>query len=207
MRATGGTVDQILTAFVAAFIPIFVAIDAPGILPVYLGLTEGLTPNERREVAFKAIVVAGIIGGVFVFAGKAIFHFLGITRADFQIAGGLVLLVLALSDLLRTDDTRRAVSKDIAIVPLGMPLIVGPGALTALVALTDQQGLVATASAFAINLVLALGFLSAAPRIVGVIGQGGSKALSKVMNLLLAAIAVSMIRGGVTEVVKLAHGG
>ena len=198
--------DQVLTAFVAAFIPIFVAIDAPGILPMYLGLTDGLTNDERREVAFKAIVVAGVIGGVFVFAGKAIFHFLGITRADFQIAGGLVLLVLALSDLLsQGEKRRRAVSKDIAIVPLGMPLIVGPGALTALVALTDQQGIFATASAFVVNLAIALGFLAAAPRIVAVIGQGGSKALSKVMNLLLAAIAVSMVRVGVTEVVRAAH--
>jgi multiple antibiotic resistance protein len=208
MARSGEPVDSaLLRAFVAAFIPIFVAIDAPGILPVYLGLTDGLTPGERNSVAKKAIFAAGIIGFVFLIAGKAIFKFLNITTGDFKIAGGLILLVIALIDLTQNTKRRRVVTADVAIVPLGMPLIVGPGALTALIALTDLHGILPTAAAFATNLVVALLFLLAAPRVISKIGEGGSKAISKVMSLLLAAIAVSMVRTGVFEIIAAAPKG
>lgn len=190
-----------------AFIPLFVAIDAPGVLPAYLGLTEGLVEQERRVVATKAILVAGAIGFLFLIGGRAIFRFLGITVPDFKIAGGLILLIIALTDLLRDKKRRPLPPHDIAIVPLGMPLIVGPGALTALVVLNDTRGIIATSAAFVVNLAIAWGFLSTATRILRFLGPGGAKAISKIMSLLLCAIAVMMIRSGVFELIEAARRG
>lgn len=188
--------------FLAAFIPIFVAVDAPGVLPAYLGLTDGLDDAQRRSIASRSIVVAGAIGLLFLFGGKAIFRFLGVSVPDFKIAGGLILLLIALSDLLRPDQKRRKVTHDIAIVPVGFPLIVGPGALTALIVLTDARGLVATTSAFMVNLGIAWALLVLAPRVIAIVGPGAAKAISKIMSLLLAAIAVMMMRTGIFELIR-----
>ena len=131
------------------------------------------------------------------FANKeAIFSALGISVADFQVAGGLILLGLAVRDLMGFNEDPRTGSADFGVVPLGMPLIAGPALLTALLLLMDSVGALYTILSLLVNLLLVeIGFRYA-QRIEGLLGKQGLKGVSKLIALLLAAIAVSLIRRG-----------
>src|SRR6516164_7167631 len=130
--------------FFVAFIPIFVAIDAIGLVAMFMGLA-GDTPREQRQrEGFIAIFTALCVSVGFIFLGKIIFTALGITVADFQVAGGLILLGLAGRELLNVAPASREATDDFGVVPLGMPLIAGPALLTALLVLVDTVGLVFT---------------------------------------------------------------
>jgi multiple antibiotic resistance protein len=183
--------------FLYVFIPIFVAMDPGGIIPVYLALTEGLTASKRKRVAWQALSTAFAISLVFIIAGRLIFEVLGITVADFQIAGGLLLLVLAIVELIR-EGTREAIApQSPGPVPLGIPLIVGPAVLTSLLMLIPLYGYRMTVTALLLNLLIVAGAFRLATPIVSWVGKNGLRATSKVISLFLAAIAVSMIRRGI----------
>lgn len=189
-----------MSSFAAAFVPLLVAMDAPGAVPTFLQVTSELDAPTRRALAGRAVLAGAATGLGFLVAGEAVFRTLGIVRADFRVAGGLVLIALALTELLRRKEIGRSAPDELAVVPLGIPLIVGPGTLAAIVALADQEGAFVTALAFGANLLLARALLVRASRISAFLGAGGMRALSKVMNLLLAAIAVSMLRAGLQEI-------
>lgn len=178
------------------FIPLFVAIDALGILPILLSLTENLSKEERGRTVREAIWAAGLIGVGFMLLGKGIFLYLGITQADFQIAGGALLFCLSLTDLLFDDRTRRFSSHTLGVVPLAMPLIVGPAVLTTILVLQDSQGFWVTLAAFIVNLGIVWVILWGSSRIMAVLGVGTLNVIAKVVNLLLAAIGVMMVRRG-----------
>lgn len=186
---------------ILCFVPLFVAMDAVGAVPVYVALTEGLSSEERRRVTRQSVLTAAAVGLVFLVAGRPLFDLLNITVEDFKIAGGLVLLVYAVLDLVREEKAGPAAeSVLVGVVPLGVPLISGPAVLTTLVILKDQFGLSATGTAFLANVaIVALAFFHA-ERVLRVLGPAGTKALSKVTALILAAIAVMMIRVGVEAV-------
>ena len=121
--------------FFVAFIPIFVAIDAVGLVAVFMGLAGDAPREQRQREGFIAIFTALCISVGFIFLGKIIFTALGITVADFQVAGGLILLGLAGRELLNVSPANREATDDFGVVPLGMPLIAGPALLTALLQL------------------------------------------------------------------------
>ncbi len=179
-----------------AFIPLFVAIDPVGLVPLYLGMTVGVEPTRRTRIAHQATWTAAIVAVGFMFLGKLIFHVIGITVGDFQVAGGLILLVLASRTLLQTGPNVAPLSDDFGIVPLGLPLIAGPATLTTLLILMDTVGIPFTLAALVINLVLVSLALRYSERLAQAIGLTGLNAISKIISLLLAAIAVSMIRRG-----------
>ena len=187
---------DLLRPFLLTFIPIFVAIDALGILPISLSLTENLSKEERDRTVREAILAAGLIGIGFMLLGKGIFLYLGITQADFQIAGGALLFCLSLTDLLFDDRTRRFPSHTLGVVPLAMPLIVGPAVLTTTLVLLDGQGFWPTFAAFIVNLGIVWVTLWSSGRIMAVLGVGTLNVIAKVVNLLLAAIGVMMVRRG-----------
>ena len=116
--------------FFLCFIPLFIAIDVVGLLPVYMGLTEGMDKERRRAVVRVACITAVTVAVTFVFLGEGIFKMLGITTDYFRVAGGLLLLIFAIQDLTIGGKPRRSPSDSVAVVPLGMPLLVGPGVLT-----------------------------------------------------------------------------
>src|ERR1700747_2636209 len=182
--------------FFVAFIPIFVAIDAIGLVAMFLGLA-GDTPREQRQrEGLIAVFTALCISVGFIFLGKIIFRALGITVADFQVAGGLILLGIAVRDLLDLGGRDRSAGTSFGIVPLGMPLIAGPALLTALLILVDTVGIVFTLVSLLVNLALvALAFWNA-DRFGRWMGMQGLRGISKIVALLLAAIAVSLIRRG-----------
>jgi multiple antibiotic resistance protein len=182
--------------FLLAFIPLFVAIDAFGILPIFLSMTANLSKHERTRTFRQAILTAGCIGVGFMLLGRAVFLYLGITQADFQIAGGALLFCLSLTDLLFDERTRRFSSESIGVVPLAMPLMVGPAVLTTSVVLLESQGFWITLAAFLVNLGIVGFTLWSSDRIMAFVGGGTLNAFAKVVNLLLAAIGVMMVRIG-----------
>ena len=183
-----------------AFIPIFVAVDAIGVLPIFVSLTEGMKRDEKTKTITQSVLTALLLAVGFVFLGKAVFKLLGITIGDFMIAGGAILFCLAITDIINPVKRQRMPGQQLGAVPLGTPLIVGPAVLTTSMIIISQYGLVATLISVVVNILLAGIILSASSVLMRVLGDAGSKALSKVMSLLLAAIATMLIRKGLTQI-------
>src|SRR5436305_12185679 len=182
--------------FFVAFIPVFVAIDPIGLVALFIGLGPSASPQQRRHQAFLGIFTGLGVAIGFFFLGKIIFSALGITVADFQIAGGLILLILATRELVTFGPQDRGGADEFGIVPLGMPLIAGPALLTALLILVDTVGVVFTLVSLVVNLAIVAVALCNADRFSRWMGKQGLRGISKIIALLLAAIAVSLIRRG-----------
>jgi multiple antibiotic resistance protein len=182
--------------FFVAFIPVFVAIDPIGLIALFMGLGTSASPQQRKHQAFLGILTGLGVAIGFIFLGKIIFSALGITVADFQIAGGLILLILATRELVTFGPPDRGGGDEFGIVPLGMPLIAGPALLTALLILIDTVGIVFTLVSLLVNLAIVAVALCNADRFSRWMGKPGLRGVSKIIALLLAAIAVSLIRRG-----------
>ncbi len=187
--------------FLLSFTAVFVALDIVGILPLYLGLTQKMSETARRDVVNTSMLVAFIVALVFVFLGSSIFHFIGITVFDFKVAGGLVLLLVSLADLLGGPETLRHQSGNTGVVPLAVPLITGPGVLTTLILQVGFFGYTITLLALVSNYLLGWFLLRKSEKVTHWIGKDGTVVISKIAALLLAAIAVSMIRGGIFDAI------
>lgn len=187
-----------------SFIPLFVAIDPIGIIPMYLSLTRGLKIEERKKVARDSILTTSIIGVIFVFAGKLIFEILGITFSDFAIAGGLLLFSFSLLDLFRGEDyeIKKNAGTSLGVFPMGTPLIAGPALLTTLIILVDTQGFISTLIGFGLNLIILGIALLRADIILSVLRESGARAFAKVMSILLAAIGIMLVRRGIMELIS-----
>lgn len=194
---------SMLETFFLAFIPLFVAMDVLGTLPLFLGLTEGITEKRRNRLVVEATLTALVLSLIFLGSGKLLFSFLGITDNDFRIAGGLVLLVLSINDLLFSHDTtRKNPETSIGVVPIGIPLIMGPAALTTILIIVDSYGYLWTVISIILNLLIVWIIFRNADKVLRILGKAGSRAIAKIASLFLAAIAVMMIRVGLTEILK-----
>ena len=186
-----------LAKFLQAFIPIFVAVDPIGLAAIFLGLGRGLPLAARQRVARQATLTGGGVALLFVLLGQSIFVALGITVQDFQVAGGLILFIIAAREIARSGMIHREQpTVDFGVVPLGMPLIAGPALITTLLLLTRSHGLTVTLTALAVNLGIVVLTFAGSEFLGRTVGATGLRAVSKVIALLLAAIAVSMIRRG-----------
>jgi len=189
--------------FWLCFVPLFVAVDAIGVLPLYLSLTEGIEPVRLKKVVAQSVATAATVALAFLVFGPVLLRFMGITVPDFMIAGGLLLLAIALNDLLAGGKRRRLLDAgSLGAVPIGVPLITGPGVLTTCLLLVGIHGRFLTALAVVVNIVLAGAIFAFSGPITRAIGQNGTKTVSKVASLLLAAIAVMLIRKGLTDVIQ-----
>ena len=174
--------------------------DVIGTLPIFLSLTDDMNTLERKRVVRHSVLTGFLVSIGFLAVGKSVFALIGITIADFKVAGGIILLVIAIYDLLFPEKKRRDSGGQVGIVPLGMPLIVGPAVLTTIIITVDTFGYVPTIVSLIINLVFAWLIFSRATIMIRLLGEGGTKAIAKVASLFLAAIAVMMIRRGVLEI-------
>ena len=191
--------------FLAAFIPLFVAIDAPGILPAFLSVTSDLSSLQRKKITNQAVITAFVISVLFIFLGKIIFQFLGISVSDFKIAGGVLLLVFAINDVLfDVGDRRKAGEADstIGVVPIGTPLIIGPAALTTLLLTADKVGFTVTMISLVLNIGIVWLFFYNSERVIKIITKAGAAAIGKVFAIFLAAIGIALIRSGILEIIK-----
>ncbi|MDD5006270.1 MAG: MarC family protein [Candidatus Omnitrophica bacterium] len=187
--------------YLLAFIPIFVAVDAIGVLPIFISLTEGIKKINKRRIILNSSITAIILAVAFIFLGKAVFKVLGITIGDFMIAGGFILFCIAIRDILIPGKQHRVAPKELGAVPLGIPLIVGPAVLTTSLILIAEYGMAATLVSVVANVVLAGLIFMSSDILIKILGENGTRALSKVTSLLLAAIAVMMIRKGVMIII------
>ena len=184
---------------ILAFVALFVAVDILGLLPLYLTLTGGLSPEDRRRLPWQCALTAGGVGLGFLLVGKALFQILGVTVGDFQVAGGLLLLVLSVNDLLRGPAAPQDPAPSVGIVPLATPLVVGPAVLTTLLLLVHTHGYGPTLIAYGANMFLVYLALRHARLVERVLGKAGSQAAAKVAGLFLAAFGVSLIRRGLPD--------
>ena len=182
-----------------AWFPLFVAIDPIGLVPIFLGMSHGMERGHRLRIARQAVFTGAIIAVAFMFAGELICRALYISMGDFQVAGGIILLGFAARDILFPWEPEPIRHHDFGVVPLGMPLIAGPTTLSLLILLMNSEGVFPTLAGLSINLVLVILFLSQSDRLVTLVGLRGMRAFSKIILLLLAAIAVNMIRRGLYE--------
>lgn len=198
-----GPVGEFITNFVKAFVPLFFAVDALGILPLFLGLTAGIDRAARQAIVKQSLATAMAVAVGFVLLGKGIFALMGILVGDFLVAGGALLFALAAIDIVSSDKPARHIADSIGPVPLGVPIIIGPATLTMSLILVDLVGVWPTLAAIVVNVALAGAVLLSADVLMRILGRSGSRVVSKVANLILAAIAVMMIRKGLTELVAL----
>ena len=179
-----------------AFAALFVAVDILGLLPIYLSLTGNLPGDVRRRLPALATLTALAIGLGFMLVGRALLQIMGVSVGDFQVAGGILLLILSIHDLLHPGNPLRRPGPTVGAVPLGTPLIVGPAVLTTIVALEQSYGSAVTLGAFAVNMGLVFLALRNVSLLGRLLGEAGSQAVAKVASLFLAAFGVSLIRRG-----------
>lgn len=186
--------------FWLSFIPLFVAIDAIGSLPFILSLLQGLPTKQQSRMINFALLTALGLGVGFVFIGQFVFSILGISTNDFLVAGGLLLLILSIRDIAtgKVMDIPTSQESTVGIVPIGTPLIVGPAVLATLLLLTRTYSYIVVLSALLINLALTWVILSQGQRVASFLGHGGQRAATKIASLLLAAIAIKMVRSGIS---------
>jgi len=188
-----------LRNIVLSFIPLFVAVDAVGVLPIFVSLTGGLEQKVRTKVIIQSMFTAAGLALGFILLGKFIFRFLGITIGDFMIAGGAILFCLAIIDMVNPTKKRRIPGPELGAVPLGTPLIAGPAVLTTSMVIVSQYGVVPTIISILTNILIAGVLFRVSFGLMKFLGEAGSKALSKITSLFLAAIAVMLIRKGLEQ--------
>jgi multiple antibiotic resistance protein len=196
------------TLFATAFVTVLVIMDPLGNVPIFLSLTRGQTVGQQHRSALLASAVAGGVIAAFAVFGQQVLAVLGISLESLQVAGGLLLLVIAL-ELLRPGgggETSDEGSSNIALVPLGTPLLAGPGAIAATMLYTRQaDGIGGTLSVLlALAAVLAVVYLSMrfAPLLGRLLRDNGIELLSRVMGLLVAAIAVQLVASAIEAWVR-----
>lgn len=193
---------EILNSFLATLIPIMVAINAPGVLPIYISMTEEMQQSERKKIARQSVITALAITVIFVFVGRAILTSISITVEDFMIAGGILLLVISISDILKMGESKASDTTTVGVVPLGTPLLAGPATLTTSLILVGSYGYITVILSLALNLFGAWLILYKADSIIKLMGLNGTRAFAKVSSLLLAAIAIKLIRTGLLKIIE-----
>jgi multiple antibiotic resistance protein len=186
-------------SFVLTFVPLFIVVDAIGNLPFLVSVTEGITVRDRHRMIHIAVATAAVVGLAFLFFGRLILSALRIEVGEFAVAGGVILFVLSVRYML-TGHFGEVGSKEemAAVVPIGTPMVVGPATITTLLFLTDVEAfpLYMVLISFVMNMIVTWVIFMLGSQFVHFLGQGGLRAVSRVFNLLLAAIGVSMVVRG-----------
>ena len=191
--------QEFLLDLLKATISLFIVVDPFGNIPIFVGLTSDMD-SERRARAFRMAVITGfILLMIFAIAGRWVLKIFNITLYSFRIAGGILLLFLALELLMREKVYTKISPEESGAVPLGVPLLVGPGAITATIINLESVGFSATVISVAIVCIITWIVLKFIEPIHRLLGKVGSTVVSKVMAMLLAAIAVQFILEGISE--------
>ncbi len=196
------------TAFlVTAFATLFVVIDPPGLVPLFIALTRGMGAEQRRTMAARACIIATILLLLFGLAGETVLGFIGISMSAFRIAGGILLFLTALDMLFERRTQRREgqhadPDHDPSVFPLATPLIAGPGAITSMILLIGQAGPGWAGTLAVLGLMIAMMiatylFLLASPPIERMLGRTGTVVITRLLGMLLAALSVQFVIDGV----------
>jgi multiple antibiotic resistance protein len=203
--------NEIMTGFwrdfVLTFIPLFIVIDAFGNLPFLIAAGQGLERPVQRKIVHYAVLTATVVGLIFLFFGRFILNVMNIEVPEFAIAGGIILLVLSIRYMITGHMVTVVKEEMAAVVPIGTPLTVGPATITTLLLLAGRFSLYLVLISFIVNMLVTWIIFLLSQRIAGFMGQGGLTAISRVFSLLLAAIAVSMVIGGMKSLGMVGAGG
>ena len=201
-----------------AVVTLFVTIDPPGLAPLFMVLTAGRSIAERRAVAIRATLIAAFVLVAFALVGEPLISVLGISLPAFRIAGGLLLFVIAFEMVFGRREERKSETaqtvverddiRNVAVFPLAIPLIAGPGAISATILLASQAPDASGTAGLMAIIILMIGaclvvFL-AADRIEKALGETGRIVVSRLLGLILAALSVQFVADGVTAIVKAA---
>ena len=194
---------------ITAFATLFVVIDPPGLVPLFIALTQGMDSAHRRRLALRACLIAAFLLTLFGVAGEAILGFIGISMPAFRIAGGILLFLTALDMLFERRTQRREGQKvehdhDPSVFPLATPLIAGPGAIASMILLVGQGGgtwgaTVAVTLLMALVLAVTFLFLLASPPLERLLGRTGTIVITRLLGMLLAALSVQFVIDGVRQ--------
>ena len=205
--------DKLFEFGLLSFTSIFTMINPLGVIPVYTSMTSEMSAHEAKGVAYKAVLIAFIILIMFAFSGRFIFEFFHISVNSLRVVGGVIFFMagydMLQARLIRTksdDQTVKEYAKDIAITPLAIPIISGPGAITAAIVMMNdahevtKKLLVVTAIVlvFSITLFILLG----ARNVIKFLGDSGNKVLMRIMGLIVMVIAVEFLFSGLTPIVR-----
>jgi multiple antibiotic resistance protein len=192
---------------ITAFATLFVVIDPPGLVPLFIALTQGMGVQQRRAMALRACIIATILLALFGVAGASVLGFIGISMPAFRIAGGLLLFLTALDMLFERRTQRREgqhadPDHDPSVFPLATPLIAGPGAIASMILLTGQagNGWIGTLAVLGLMSAMMLAtflFLLASPLIERMMGRTGVIVITRLLGMLLAALSVQFVIDGV----------
>jgi multiple antibiotic resistance protein len=205
---------ELLTLSVVSLSAIFFVVDPFSAIPFFLAMTRDHSPEKRRETALRASLTAGIVLALFALSGAWLFELLGITLGAFKVAGGMVLLLLAL-DMIRTQPSRTRITQgeveagadkeDIAIVPLAMPLLAGPGSIATAIVLMARARTgpwwhaMPVLGAIVVTAAASYAILAGASRTERVLGRTGLAILERAAGMLLVAIAIQFMIDGLGE--------
>jgi multiple antibiotic resistance protein len=204
--------DQDFMRFgLAAFVTLLVVVDPPGVVPIFVALTKDETPNRRRAILTRAVLIAFGVAIFFLLAGRAVLSYLGVTVHAFAISGGILLFATAMPMLFGQrgglqapeEEERGSVGQDISVFPLAIPMLSGPGLIATTLLLTSQAAgeprrLVAVATALALVFLVAFVSLYLGARLIARLGEGGVHIATRVMGIVLAALAVQYVLNGIT---------
>ena len=204
--------DEGLVKFgLTAFVTLLVVVDPPGVVPISVALTGGLSASRRRAIHTRAVMIALLVALFFLFAGRSLLSYLGVTVHAFAISGGVLLFATALPMLFGNrgglqapeQSERTTAGEDISIFPLAIPLLSGPGAIATILLLTSQAGgdirrLVVLCVAIALVYGVTLLMLHLGGSLMARIGEGKVHIVTRVMGIILAALAVQFILNGIT---------
>jgi multiple antibiotic resistance protein len=191
-----------MAQFWNAFIPLFVAFDGVGLLPLFWALVQHLSVEQQRRAAAEAAGTALLVAVAFLPLSSVVFALMGLELADIMVAGGTILIVLCLRELLLPEKLPEGGYPSPGMVPLGVPLLTGPAVLTTVLLVRDQYGWTVTLLALIANMAVVLVMLRASARLIRRLGREGSQVISKISSLILTAFGVMLIRQGVTAIVR-----
>lgn len=196
------------SSFAASFILLFSVLDVIGTVPLFLALTQDYR-EQRARIVRDSVLIATVILIIFAAVGQLIFRLLGITLADFKIAGGIILFMIALDNLRgRVSQTRTLAAAEVAAFPLATPLLAGPGAIsTVMIYATPPYGLLEDFLVILLNSLLAFVILGRATWVQRALGDNGTQVFTRIVGLLIAAIGIAFIREGVVAIVSSSLGG
>ena len=204
-----------LELFVSSFITLFVIIDPPGCAPIFAGLTSGASPAQARAMALKACLIATLILTGFALFGEQLLAALAIELASFKVAGGIMLFLIALEMVFERRTQRREERaekvraspqiEDVSVFPMAMPMIAGPGSIATIMLLMSRQTgtahTLAILAALLAVMVLTLVALLAAPALMRLLGASVEAVITRILGVLLAALAVQYVIEGVKAMV------
>jgi len=188
--------------FLQTTLMLFIILDPLGNAPIFYSLTMMLSEKDRRSIIRMSVIVAALILLIFSIGGVLILNFFNITVDDFRIAGGTILFIIAVKGILGRVEAETVERETVAIVPMATPLLAGPGSITTVIYVAQAYGIYYSIISIIINATLAYILLINGDKLLAILGRNGSIALARIMAMILAAIAVSMVREGTIHIVE-----